>query len=51
MEEESQPVEIICPCCYSLVTIDAEKTIHECTSCQRMISEEDIAESVNNNEN
>ena len=48
MDEESQTVEIICPWCYSLVTIDANKDIHICSNCQRLISEEDITESINN---
>lgn len=48
MEEESQQVEIICPWCYSFVTIDTDKDIHICSNCQRLISEEDMAESINN---
>ena len=51
MEEDSQSVEIICPWCYSLVAIDTDKDIYMCSTCQRLISEGDIAESTNNDEN
>lgn len=51
MEEESQPVEIICPWCYSLITIDNEEDSPICNNCKRRITEEDIAESLNSIEN